>query len=328
MALIGKRKRSWLVLGLLWVWSCGALAQEQGAEQAPGDEQANEEEQAPAPAKDRPVLHSGLGEWGLASQYPEQAVWLDLEDDSRALALFSPELETPAKAAVIVLADEGQTADEGVTGALRQALPGAGMGALTLGLRAPPEALRRSRLTRTVPTPGEDGEEDGEPAGDNGDDAAPGVGSVMIDVASDEELQTLFDNYTNSVGTLLDAAAAKLNEQGYQTLVVLGVGWSADYVAQWAAGRSNLEGGVWLAPSFSPPRLAEVSGQLAGERVWWLLDLHGSLGEAGLQGRERAARFAREGVERYRRQAIPLASPPRREDSARVVSRLRGQFSR
>ncbi|MFC0702499.1 Protein of unknown function [Marinobacter persicus] len=325
MALIGKRKSSWLVFGLLWIWSCGALAQEQGAEQAPADEQANEEKQASAQTKDRPVLHSGLGEWGLARQYPEQAVWLDLEDDSRALALFSPELETPARAAVIVLADEGQTADQGVTGALRRTLPEAGMATMTLGLRAPPEDLRRSRLARDVPRPGN--EEDSETGNaETGNPANRDGSSVMIDVASDEELEKIFDNYARNVRSLLDAAFSELEERGYQTFLVVSVGWSADYVAEWAAGRDQLEGAVWLAPAFSPARLEAMAELLAAERNWWLLDLHGSGADTGRQGRERGARFKREGVSNYRRQALPLASPPRREDAAGVVSRLRGQF--
>jgi len=305
-----------LLCGLLGTFTPGVWAQQGGEGQDAEQEQEQEQEQEPP--RQRPVSITGLGEWALARQYPEQAVWLNLEDDSRALALFSPELETPVRSAVIVLADEGQAADQAIVGALRQALSEAGMAAITLGLQAPPGPLRSSRLARDVPMPGT--QENGEPEAGN----PPGAeqDSVMIDVAAEEELAQLAEEYRNGVRAVLDAAAGELNERGYQQLLVLGVGWSADYVTEWAAGQNGVMGAVWLAPKFSPQRLTALAGLLAADRNWWLMDLHGSGGEAGNQGRARGAQLARGEVDRYRRQALPLASPPRREDAARVVNRI------
>lgn len=306
-----------LLCGLLTIFAAGAWAQEDEEGQ-----DAQQEQGAQEPPRQRPVSLTGLGEWALARQYPEHALWLTLEDDSRALALFSPELETPARGAVIILADEGQTADQAVVGALRQTLPNAGMAVITLGLQAPPRALRRSRLARNVPLPGAD---------DNGDMEAgtlPGEapGEVMIDVASEEDLRQLAEDYRNGARALLEVAAGELNERGYQQLLVVGVGWSADSITEWVAGREALVGAVWLAPKFAPQRLAELAELLSVDRNWWLMDLHSSNGEAARQGRERGAQLARAGVNQYRRQALPLASPPQKEDAARVVNRIRARL--
>ena len=285
---------------------------------------AEQEPAAQESARQRPVSVTGLGEWALARQYPEQAVWLNLEDDSRALALFSPELETPVRSAVIVLADEGQTADQAILGALRQALSEMGMAAITLGLQAPPGIMRSSRLARNVPTPGEP--EEGEPEAGN----APGAEreSVMIDVAAEEDLKQLAEDYREGVRAVLDAAATELNERGYQQVLVMGIGWSADYVTEWAISREQLTGAVWLAPKFSPQRLSALTDLLAADRNWWLMDIHHSGGEAEKRGRERGATLARAGVARYQRQAVPLFLPPRREDADRVVGRISARLGK
>jgi len=89
-----------------------------------------------------------------------------------------------------------------------------------------------------------------------------------------------------------------------------------------------LLGAVWLAPKFSPQRLDALAEMLAAERNWWLMDLHDSGGEVAKQGRKRGAQFARAEVGRYQRQPLPLASPPQRDDAARVVNRISARVDR
>jgi len=294
-----------------------------GAQEEAEAPDAEPEQAAPDRNKDRPIVVTGLGDWGLATQYPEQAVWLELEDDSRALALFRPEQRVPARSAVIVLADEGQTADQLVVGALRRTLPESGIAALTLGLQSPPRALRQRREARDVPEPAapEDGELEGAAAEAEAE-------QVMIDVAADEELEALSEEYRNGVRGLLNAAADELAERGYEQLLVVGVGWSADYVAEWAAGQDALAGAVWLAPKFSPDRLTAVAELLANDRNWWLLDLHNSQGEAADRGKERGAELARADVGRYQRQALPMNDQPGPSDAGRISSRISARVGR
>jgi hypothetical protein len=293
------------------VFSSTVLAQQDGEQP-----QTDTEPAAEAPASKRFSVTTGLGEWALASQYPEQAVWLELEAGSRALALFRPEQQVPARSAMIVLANEGQTADEAIAGALRRTLPDDGMAVITLGLRAPPDVLRQSRQSRKVPTPG-DGEDGGQEKDNPADETAS---SVMIDVAAPENLEALAENYQNSVSGLLDAAASALRGRGYERLLVLGVGWSADYVTEWAAAQDRLAGVIWLAPAFTPDRVTALTKVLAKDRNWRLLDLHSTSSQAA--ARERAAELARAEVGQYRRLPLPMASPPNAADADGIANWL------
>ena len=164
-------------IGVLWLLLAGQAltvsAQESEPEPGQGTQQAMES---------RATAVTGLGEWSLARMFPERAVWLDLDDDSRALALFQPELKTPARGALIVLANEGQTAAEGLAGGLLDTLAERGVAVMTLGLRPPPESVVRRRQQRLVPEPQE-------PAPPEDDQLQS---SVMIDVAEEEDDKAVF----------------------------------------------------------------------------------------------------------------------------------------
>lgn len=308
--LIRSRAKVWVCWWVLVVLSMHALAQDDG--QAAAD-LANERV-----AERRAVSVTGLGEWALARAYPERAVWLELEGDGRALALFQPELKTPGRGAVIVLANEGQTAGEGLSGPLLQALAERGYAVMTLGLRPPPQSLMRRRLQPGVPESPLAGT-----AADEDDQA-----SVMIDVAADDALDELLGDYRNAVRELLDAAAEDMALRGYEQPAVAGIGWSADYVTGWAVGQSSLTGVIWLAPRFPPDRLTVLPEMLAADRPWPVLDLHSSEGDARAQGVARAAALGRQQVDGYQRQSIALASPPQSSDADRLAGRISAWLSR
>ncbi|MBE0486810.1 DUF3530 family protein [Marinobacter sp.] len=308
--LIRSRARVWVCWWLLAGLSVPALAQD--------DDQPDPEKASERMAERRAISVSGLGEWTLAQAFPERAVWLEPDDDRRALALFQPELTTPGRGAVIVLANEGQTAGEGLSGRLLQGLAERGFAVMTLGLNAPPDSLVRRRLLRGVPKPNRPG------------DAAEEVdqGAVMIDLAVDDALAELLAEYRNSVWQLLDAAAEDLERRGYERPAVAGIGWSADHVTGWAAGRSSLAGMIWLAPRFSAERLATLPELLAEDRSWQVLDLHSGEGLARRQGAERSAAMGRQQVSGYQRQSIVLASPPQPSDADRLASRISAWLGR
>lgn len=257
---------------------------------------------------------TGLGEWSLAETYPEQAVWLNLEDDTRALGLFQAELVTPGRGALIVLADEGQTAAEGILGPLRKALAERGVAVLALGLRLPPETLRLSRRRALVSAPASP---DPEPAAE---------ASVMIDVAEEGASVSGSTDYRAGVRHLLTAALQELERREYDRVVVAGVGWSAEYVTDWAVGRDALAGVVWVAPRFSADQRSGLSKMLEGERRWQVLDLHDS-GQV-VEAQALAADLGRNEVAGYQRQPLALANPPRSEDAERVASRISAWLNR
>lgn len=296
----------WLLIGL----SANVLAQD--------DDQSAPENSTERLAERRAASVSGLGEWSLAQAYPERAVWLDLEDDGRALAMFQPELRTPGRGALIVLADEGQNAAEGLSGPLLQTLAERGFAVMTLGLRPPPQGLVRRRLQPVGPEVDEQGDAD----------EAPDQASVMIDVAADDALAELVADYRNSIRELLDAAAEDMARRGYEQPGIAGIGWSADYVTGWASGRDSLAGVIWLAPAFPPDRLAALPELLAAERSWQVLDLHGSEGLARRHGVARAAALGRLQVAGYQRQAVALANPPETSDADRLAGRISAWLTR
>jgi hypothetical protein len=272
----------------------------------------------PQAAERRATAVTGLGEWSLARMFPERAVWLDLDDNSRALALFQPELITPARGALIVLADEGQTAAEGLAGGLLDTLAERGVAVMTLGLRTPPESVVRRRQLLLVPAPSES-----MPPGEE-----PQSSSVMIDVAEEDAPEEVMSDYRNSVRELLDAAARDLERRGYQQPAVAGIGWSADYVTAWALGQGALSGVIWLAPRFSAERQSDLPGVLSADRPWRVLDLHAMDDTSRHPAVARGAALGREQVSGYRRQPVALSNPPERADAERVASRIQAWLNR
>jgi len=295
------------------VWPAGAIAQEP------------QEDEIPQPAQEtasnavvRSQVLSGLGEWSLAQQYPGQARWLNLEDDRRILALFRPELTAPGHGALIVLADEGQTAGQAVLGGLRVALAERGVAVLTLGLEAAPEPVRQSRVQPRLA--GVRQVENG--AGEQADD------SLMINVVGDDRVDELLASYRGRVRELLNAAHAQLSDNGYQAISVAGIGWSASHVTRWAEGRNDLSSVIWLAPRFSDGDLAALPEILSGERRWPILDLQPSNGAGRQAGVERSASLARQSVSGYQYQKVALASPPQAKDADRLASRISAWLAR
>ena len=299
-------------IGVLW-WLLAGLALTVSA-------QENEPEPGqvtPQTMERRATAVTGLGEWSLARMFPERAVWLDLDNDTRALALFQPELKTPARGALIVLADEGQTAAEGLAGGLLDTLAERGVAVITLGLRPPPASVVRRRQQRVVP-------ESLDPAPTEEEQQS----SVMIDVAEEDALEELMSDYRNSVRELLDAAAEELERRGYERPAVAGIGWSADYATAWALGQGALSGVIWLAPRFSAERQSDLPGMLAADRPWQVLDLH-AMDDAGRHPAvARAAALGRQEVSGYRRQPMALSNPPQRADAERVASRIQAWMNR
>ncbi len=301
-----------LCLFLISGWLGAAVAQDE----AQGSEEA--EPVAKVSPASRSGFSTGLGEWALARRYPEQAVWLDLDDEGRALGLFLPEYITPANGALLVLADEGQTANEGVLGSLRVALAERGIAVMTVGLVLPPEAIRRNRMDVMAPALDDD-------AGQNPDQGGNTPDSVMIDVAEEPPLDDVAADFRNSVRAVLSAGVEALQQSGYESAGVLGIGWSADYVTDWAVDSAAVSAVVWLAPRFPARRSATLPSLLKernGGQGWPVLDLHDSGGRSGAEGRARAAAFARADVTGYDRQPVALNQPLRSEDAVRVASRV------
>ncbi|MEX2476303.1 DUF3530 family protein [Marinobacter sp.] len=275
---------------------------------AVGEEEA---ETVATPAqKQRAVVSSGLGSDVIAAQRPDTAIWLDLEGDGAELALFEPELEAPAKGAVLMLADEGQSAASELLGALGEPFAANGWGVMTLGLEAPPYELQRAWRLADARRPERQEDESQDPS------------SVMIDVMEDGELEDAEDQYRTRIQDRLSAAATNLQERGYERIVLVGVGAAAMHVARSAAAGTG-DQLIWVAPRFYPADESALGELLASVGALPVLDMHSARPQvASLSPRKRAARLKKAGAQGYQLQLVGTGVRPEPREAAMLANRI------
>ncbi|WP_298452519.1 DUF3530 family protein [uncultured Marinobacter sp.] len=268
-----------LLIVMLAVGSTPAIAQDQGADAEPPSSAATEA---------RGVVSSGLGEWGLSQRFPDSALWLELEDGARTLALFWPEMETPARGAVIILADEGENAESGLAGALARELTYRKLAVLSLGLEAPPAALEKI-LERPRIAP------EAKPEGQSPDADSPATIDVMaVEAPGDQEAA-----YRERIRDELAAGAAELTTREYELVAVVGIGRGSNHVVTYAAELGAPPALIWVGPKFYPGDAGQLSATLEKAAVPRILELSLS-GDGG----ERKASLARAGVQGFSLQAV------------------------
>ena len=279
------------------------------------DEQAGEAEDPATPASEtasRSLVWTGSGERALNQAFPEAAVWLQLEEGDRALGLFYPEARLPARGAVLILSDEGETAASGVTGTLAAGLAARGWAALSLGLESPSPVLNEF-LMRPVVEP---------PAAEAGADQGASSDSVMIDVmASAESVDDLEARYRSRINQTLQAGLALLRERGYEAPAIVGVGRASIYVTNRLLEGGEADALVWVAPRFYPadrPDLPERLASLGTE----LLELYPSGAVDADADWSMGMRLRRAGLSGFERQPIPWMTPAPESLGDGVASRV------
>lgn len=294
-----------LLLTLLLAVGAPALAQDQAA---PEDSAADNSAQTPdaSPVK-RVFVRTAADAGALAQQYPHLALWLEPEDAPRVLALVEREATAKPAGAMVILANEGQSANDGLLEGLRARLTQAGWAAMTLGLEQPTPTLQlaRERLA-----------DDGPPA--EGDDAAE---TVMIDVNS-QLARDLLDEHRRVINARLAAAVDWLTAQGYQSVVLVGVGRGADEVrAYLSEAPAAVKRAAWVAADFGGQSPQALSAGVQGATQVPILDLYPS--RASGESRRPAA-FRRAGVRGYEALAIPVPARPSARDAGAIANRLIG----
>lgn len=300
-----------------------ALAQE--AVESQGEPMNVSEAEAEAEAR-RAMISTGLDSNAIAAKWPDAAVWLEPPDEDRVLALFESEVDTPAKGALVILADEGQSAATGLAGALREPMVRTGWAALTLGLEPPPYELQQAYRQRGVSAP----EVSQESAANGNDEEAGNAGSVMIDVMDSVDVEELEDQYRTRIQKVLSVAVKHLADRGYERVAVAGVGRAAGHVARMAgaAERAEVSEQIWIAPVFYPGESAAVTEWVSGAGQIRVLELHSSrvpesTGWAGFTTpKQREAAFRREGYTSYTRQPVAMAARPLPRNAPALANRL------
>ncbi|AXS83422.1 MULTISPECIES: DUF3530 family protein [Marinobacter] len=301
------RPRLWwfVVIAVIVTVVSPALAQGQDPRTNAKPEQAG----SGAGSASRSLVWTGIGERGLSQAFPEAAVWLELEEGVRALGLFYPETRLPAQGALVVLADEGETAASGLAGAVARALAARGWAVLTLGLEAPSPALQRMLAGPVVSAPGPEA-----------NDEAP-TESVMIDVMAPENADDLEARYRNRISQALEAGLAELVERGYEAPALMGIGRASIHVTNRILEGASVSALVWVAPQFYPSDRADLPERLTSLGTA-LLDLHPAGSGGGEPGWSTGEKLLRAGADGYQRQPIPGFGPPSAAFGDTIASRV------
>lgn len=291
-----------LLLALLMVGAPAAVGQDRSDTDSVTDEAGAARA---AGSADRPMIRMSFDSHALARRYPELTVWLEPEDFSPALALFEAETSAEPHGGILLLADQGQSANAPLLEGLRQRLAAAGWGTLSMGVEeASPAVMAAIRQQAAAANPG---------AG-TGLEEDDGVASVMIDV-NDGTRKEMIDRYYLQHHARLTEGMAWLGEQGYGERVIVTVGWSAQLLYQsLLSGLPGVTRVVWIAPDFA---LAGDEDLIAPFSPVAVLDLH-----AREPASTRAAAFRRAGVERFQGSVVAISARPGGRDSAVLAGRI------
>lgn len=264
---------------------------------------------------ERAMVSTGLDSESIASDRPDAAVWLEPPDEDRALALFQPETGTPVRGALLILADEGQSAASGLADGLVQPLAREGWAVMTIGLEPPPFAVQLARRRQQALAQGADSD-DGE--------------SVMIDVMDSVDVEELASAYRNRIRKLLVEAIAKLDERGYEAIAMAGIGRGAGHATRAATDPQSdtVSALIWIAPAFDRVESEALPELLAEAGALAVLELHSA--RQGLQSpasgvrspMQREAAFRRADVAGYSRQPVAMAAPPEAREAPALANRI------
>lgn len=317
-----------ILVCLVAFWASSALAQAPKEAQNQNANPTGQEAGKPSGAAvERPLISTGLDSDAIARTWPDSAVWLEPPEEEPVLALFEPEAETPAKGAVVILADEGQSPASGLAAALRQPMARAGWAVMVLGLEIPPYEVQEARRQWGLEAPEEAGAPDTDAADETGD--KPGE-SVMIDVMASDDVEALANQYQARIQKTLAAAAGNLVGRGYSRVVMVGVGRAAGHVtrAATASGGQDVSALVWIAPEFSQSDSKALTESLGESGVPKVLELHSarsSLGAGGMaqkSPKQREAAFRRAGIAGYSRQPVAMTEQPQPREAQALTNRI------
>lgn len=286
---------------------------------------SQDEQEAPGPAPDKPamaveraIISTGVDAEAIARKRPDTAVWLMDRNQDRVLALFQPELDSPARGALVILSDEGVSAAAGLADSLREPLSQAGWAVMTLGLEAPPFAVQRwlRQQSNAQPDveekPGRDARADGE-------------SGVMINLMETETPSDALKQYRDQVVSSLTAAVDALSARDYERIVLVGVGRAAGHVTRQAREDGRTSDLIWIAPHFHVDESSSLTELLASAASPSVLELYSSFpADKALDrsARERAAALERAGITGYSQQPVAMSRQPETREAKMLSNRI------
>jgi hypothetical protein len=317
-----------------------AAAVQTGDDVAAADEAAepnsNPDDKAAQLAGDRPQRASvvtGQGTMALQQQWPQSALWLEVDGadgtPTSVLSLVFTPLKNAATIGVVVLADEGHNAGEGFVTAFAGSLADRGLAALTLGLRAPTGGLKQvmerelplSEVSPAVSTADEGQQPQPVAAGVAETSSNPDPDPMLIDVMAGTELSEAEVQYRQEVAAQLRAAVGYLKREGYPKVVIVGVGRGANFATALPelAGSAGL---VWLLPKFYPRDLDVLAERFTETPRLRVLDVQAARGNRSQSAMQRTTVMNQVGVAQYQRQRVMVQEPVQAQQGDALASRL------
>ncbi|AKO53846.1 hypothetical protein ABA45_16580 [Marinobacter psychrophilus] len=317
-----------------------AAAVQTGDDVAAADEVAepnsNPDDKAAQLAGDRPQRASvvtGQGTMALQQQWPQSALWLEVDGadgtPTSVLSLVFTPLKNAATIGVVVLADEGHNAGEGFVTAFAGSLADRGLAALTLGLRAPTGGLKQvmerelplSEVSPAVSTADEGQQPQPVAAGVAETSSNPDPDPMLIDVMAGTELSEAEVQYRQEVAAQLRAAVGYLKREGYPKVVIVGVGRGANFATALPelAGSAGL---VWLLPKFYPRDLDVLAERFTETPRLRVLDVQAARGNRSQSAMQRTTVMNQVGVAQYQRQRVMVQEPVQAQQGDALASRL------
>ena len=317
-----------------------AAAVQTGDDVAAADEVAepnsNPDDKAAQLADDRPQRASvvtGQGTMALQQQWPQSAVWLEVDGadgtPTSVLSLVFTPLKNAATIGVVVLADEGHNAGEGFVTAFAESLADRGLAALTLGLRAPTGGLKQV-MERELPLPevspavsaADEGQAPQPVAADVAETSSnPDPDPMLIDVMAGTELSEAEVQYRQEVNAQLRAAVGYLKREGYPNVVIVGVGRGANFATA-LPELADSTGLVWLLPRFYPRDLNVLAERFTETPRLRVLDVQAARGNRSQSAMQRTTVMNQVEVAQYQRQRVMVQEPVVAQQGDALASRL------
>eukprot|EP00163_Fabomonas_tropica_P008527 TRINITY_DN18263_c0_g1_i1.p1 TRINITY_DN18263_c0_g1~~TRINITY_DN18263_c0_g1_i1.p1 ORF type:complete len:304 (+),score=34.19 TRINITY_DN18263_c0_g1_i1:529-1440(+) len=266
----------------------------------------------------RAAVYTGTGQQALAKIYPDAARWMTLDDDQQVLGLLFQALEEPAKGAVLLLNDAGETAASGVNGQLAAELAGRGWTVLAFGIERPGPGLQ-SLLEQPPAAPGAGA--NGQ-SGDGGENT-PQDSSVMIDVAATKEDGSgPVSRYRARMRNVIEVGIGELKGLGFERVALAGVGRACNYLLEPDGSGGERGALVWIDPAFYPVESAALIDRLMAADGAQVLELEVFQNGDDSAGQRRQSSLMRAGFSGYKLQRVVTEHPPEGLDGVTLASRV------
>jgi len=144
---------------------------------------------------------------------------------------------------------------------------------------------------------------------------------MLIDVMAGTELSEAELQYRQEVAAQLQAAVGYLKREGYQQVVIVGVGRGANFATA-LPELADSAGPVWLLPRFYPRDLNVLAERFTETPRLRVLDVQAARGNRSQSAMQRTTVMNQVEVAQYQRQRVMVQEPVQAQQGDALVSRL------